>query len=135
MRMAPRSRFPNGTWNRSNYWVDVMFSPTDPTTSTPTTTYSISGTVTGSAATLTLSGALSQSTTTDAVGNYKFSGLPNGSYVVTPGQPNYTFSPSTASVSINSASVAGVNFSATVVPTPIAAHGFVDVGQVAPQRM
>jgi hypothetical protein len=112
-------RFPSGTWNRSNYWVDVMFSPTNPTTSAPTTTYTISGTVSGSPATLTLSGAVSQSTTTDAVGNYKFSGLSNGSYVVTPGQLNYTFSPSTASVSINSASVAGVNFSATVVPTPI----------------
>ena len=113
------TRFPNGTWNRSNYWVDVMFSPTNPTTSTPTTTYTISGTVSGSPAGLTLSGTLSQSTTTDAVGNYKFSGLPNGSYVITPGQPSYTFSPTTAAVSINSASVADVNFSATVVPTPI----------------
>ena len=43
-------------------------------TSAPTTTYTISGTVSGSPATVTLSGALSQSTTTDAMGNYKFSG-------------------------------------------------------------
>lgn len=113
------TRFPSGTWNRSNYWVDVMFSPTNPTTSTPTTTYSISGKVSGSPATLTLSGALSQSTMTDAVGNYTFSGLPNGAYVIAPAQPDYTFSPSTVSASINSASIVGVNFTGTAVPTPI----------------
>ena len=50
------TRFPSGTWNRSNYWVDVMFSPTNPTPPAPTTTYTISGTVSGSPATLTLSG-------------------------------------------------------------------------------
>lgn len=113
------SQFPSGTWNQSNYWIDVMFSPTSPTTPPQTTTYTISGTVSGSPATLTLSGALSQSMTTDAAGNYKVSGLPAGVYVIAPNQPGYTFTPSTASVSITSGSVAGVNFSGSLIPIPI----------------
>ncbi|MGC8762713.1 MAG: hypothetical protein ACP5VN_03625, partial [Acidobacteriota bacterium] len=51
-----------------------------PTSGTPTT-YSISGTVSGATAsgvTMTLSGAASATTTTDASGNYTFSGLANG---------------------------------------------------------
>ena len=46
-------------------------------------------------------------------------GLPNGSYIVAPSQSGYTFSPTTASVTINSASVTGVNFTSTAVTTTI----------------
>jgi hypothetical protein len=76
-------------------------------------TYTISGEVSGTTATVTLSGAASKSTTTDSLGNYTFTGLPNGSYVVTPSQTGYTFSPASSSVAIAGASVSAVNFTAS----------------------
>jgi hypothetical protein len=103
--------FPAGTWNFSNYWVDLVFSPS--TSSSSGSTYSLSGNVSGSSATLTLSGAASAVTTTDAGGNYGFTGLQNGTYTVTPSQPGYTFTPSTATASLSNANKTGVNFTAT----------------------
>lgn len=81
--------------------------------------YSISGKVSGSAATLTLSGAASGQTKTDSSGNYSFSGLANGTYLVAPSQSGYSFSPSTASETIKSANVTGVNFTASAIPPPV----------------
>jgi hypothetical protein len=109
--------FPSGTWNSSNYWVDLVFVPAS--SPIPGSTYGISGTVSGSAATLTLSGTSSAVTTTGTGGSYSFSGLANGTYLIAPSQTGYTFSPSTASASINSASVTGMNFTATAVPAPV----------------
>jgi hypothetical protein len=111
------STFPTGTWNGSNYWVDLAFAPS--TSSSPSTVYTMSGSVSGSVATLTLSGAATASTTTDATGKYTFSGLANGSYVVRPSQSGYTFTPSTASVTVNGAAITGVNFTATAVSVPV----------------
>jgi Carboxypeptidase regulatory-like domain len=82
-------------------------------------TYSISGTVAtsgGSAlagVTITLSGAASGTTTTDANGNYNFGGLANGSYTITPSLTGYTFSPAYLTVSISDGDVAGENFTGT----------------------
>jgi hypothetical protein len=76
-------------------------------------TWSISGTISGAGgagATVTLSGAANASTIADALGNYKFSGLANGPYTLTPAQTQYTFAPSSSSVSINGADETGVNF-------------------------
>jgi hypothetical protein len=106
------STFPTGTWNGSNYWVDLVFVPS---TSPNPSLYTISGSVSGSAATLTLSGAATGSTTTDATGKYTFSGLANGSYVVTASQSGYAFTPSTASVTVKGAAITGVNFTAMAV--------------------
>lgn len=112
--------FPTGIWNRSNYWVDLVFvagtvTPPPP----PPSTYSLSGTVNGTyAATLRLSGAASKSTGTDSGGNYSFTGLANGAYTVTPSASGFIFSPTSTSVSINSANVGGVNFSSDVIPPP-----------------
>jgi hypothetical protein len=103
--------FPQGSFNSSNYWVDPIFVP-----GSPAVTYSISGTVTGSAATLTLSGTSSHSSIANSAGSYAFPGLANGTYVVAPSQPGFAFTPATASVKISGASVAGVNFSATPAP-------------------
>jgi len=105
------SVFPYSAWHSSNYYVDVIFVAGTP--SAPSGTYTISGKVSGSAANLTLSGAASKSTTTDSTGNYSFSGLQNGSYLVAPSQQGYVFSPSTATAAINGASIAGVNFAAS----------------------
>jgi hypothetical protein len=113
------SGFPTQGWNASNYWVDVMFVPASGSTPPTGSTYSISGTITGSAATLTLAGASTASTTTNSSRGYSFSGLPNGSYVVTPSESGYSFTPSTASVTINGANVPGVNFTATTDPVSV----------------
>jgi hypothetical protein len=106
--------FPQGTYDNCNYWVDLVF--TSGTPAPPAATYSISGTVTGAGATLTLSGVSSQSTTANSAGNYSFSGLANGSYVVAPSLPGYTFTPATASVAVSGATVAGINFNAKPAP-------------------
>ena len=112
--------FPTGTWNRNNYWVDVVFKATSPTNPPSPSTYSISGTVSGSGgAALTLSGPVSRSTTTDTLGKYTFTSLANGLYVVAASKSGYTFEPSTASVTINGSSVAGVNFTGTAVASPV----------------
>ena len=105
--------FPSETENGTNYWVDVLFTPATPL---PPNTYSISGNVRGSAATLTLSGAASGSTATDALGNYSFSGLQNGLYVIAPSQSGFAFLPSTAAITINGSSVNGVDFAAALTP-------------------
>jgi len=110
--------FPSKAWNASNYWVDLVFVPSG-SSSTPPSTYSISGTVSGSAATVTLSGAASGQTKTDASGNYSFSGLANGSYLVAPSQSGYSFSPSTAAETVNGKNMTGVNFTASANPPPV----------------
>src|SRR5439155_4841813 len=79
-------------------------------------TGSISGTISpasgGSGATVTLSGAASATVTADSSGNYSFNGLANGAYGVTPSKGGYAFTPASQSVSIDNASLAGINFTA-----------------------
>ena len=83
-------------------------------TAQSTATWSISGTLTpaaaGSGATVTLGGAAAATTIADANGNYTFTGLPNGSYTITPGKSGYTFSPASQPVTINGANQSGINF-------------------------
>jgi hypothetical protein len=90
-------------------------------TATPIPTWSISGTVSpaasGSGATLTLSGTASATTTADASGNFTFTGLANGSYTVTPSKTGFTFSPTSAPVTVSGANVTAINFTATPIPT------------------
>ncbi len=100
-------------------------------------TYSISGTVSGATAsgvTMSLTGAASATTTTDASGNYTFGGLANGSYTVTPSQSGYTFSPTSLAVTISGANQTGKNFTATVNPsgdTPLTSGVGVSTGSIA----
>jgi hypothetical protein len=81
-------------------------------------TFSISGTITptagGSGATVLLNGPAAATTTTNAAGNYTFTGLVNGAYTITPSDAGYTFAPAVQDVTLNSANVAGVNFTANV---------------------
>jgi hypothetical protein len=81
-----------------------------------TPTYSISGIVSpvsvGSGSTLTLSGPTSGSVTADSSGNYSFSNLPNGTYIVTPSKAGQTFTPASQTISVNGASASAVNFAA-----------------------
>jgi len=79
------------------------------------TTFSISGTISGSggnAATVTLSGASGATTTAGASGNYTFSNLGNGSYTVTPSKSGFIFTPANAPVTVNGANVTA-NFTST----------------------
>jgi plastocyanin len=83
-------------------------------------TYSISGqvTLTGnglSGVTMSLSGASTATTPTDASGNYTFTGLDNGIYAITPSRTGYTFSPVSSPQTVSGANVTAVNFTATAV--------------------
>jgi hypothetical protein len=85
---------------------------------TPPQTFLISGTVTSSGSGLSgvsmaLTGTSTDITTTDASGNYSFSGLSNGSYTVTPSKTGYTFTPTSIPVTISGANQTGKNFTAT----------------------
>ncbi|MDQ1560330.1 MAG: hypothetical protein QOD32_3390, partial [Pyrinomonadaceae bacterium] len=66
---------------------------------TGTAAYTIGGSIRNAIATpfngvtVTLSGAQSATTTTDAQGNYSFANLPTGNYTVTPSGANYIFEP------------------------------------------
>jgi hypothetical protein len=79
-------------------------------------TFTLSGTISpttgGSGATVTLSGAASTSTTANSAGAYTFTGLANGAYTVTPSNTGFTFTPASQNVTVNSANVTGVNFTA-----------------------
>ena len=81
--------------------------------STPApTTYSITGTVTGpyvEGVTITRNGGATA--VTDASGAYSFTGLPAGSYTLTPSLPGYTYNPTSQAVVITNAN-ATQNFTA-----------------------
>jgi len=85
----------------------------------PPPTYNISGTVSsGAGATVTLSGAASKTATADPSGNFTFTGLANGSYTVAASLLGYTVTPASQAVTVNNASVAGINSAATlIIPT------------------
>ena len=96
-------------------------SPSSPPNTPPQTTayYEISGDAGGvPGATIALTGSLSMITTSDASGGYIFTDVPNGSYTVTPVLSGYTFSPTSAVVTVSGVSIAGVNFTATANSVP-----------------
>ncbi len=102
------STFPLTSFNAANYWVDVVY--------LPTTTYSISGTLSGAAAagaTVALSGAATATTTADSSGNFAFSGLANGTYTVTPRASGGNFSPASQNVTINNGHALGLTFTSS----------------------
>jgi hypothetical protein len=90
-------------------------------TANPIPTYSISGAVSplpnGPGTTLTLSGSGSGTQTADASGNFSFSGLPNGTYTVTPSKTGFVFTPTSQTVAVNNANVPNVNFTVSPIPT------------------
>ncbi len=86
-------------------------------------TLSISGTVGGAIAAgvkVSLSGASTATTRTDASGRYSFSGLGNGTYSILPSWPGYAFSPARpGALALNGADVAGQDFTAASIPSGI----------------
>jgi hypothetical protein len=90
------------------------------TSQPPNPTYAISGAISpstgGAGSTVALSGPTNATTTANGSGAYSFTGLSNGTYVVTPSHSGYAFAPGIQSVTVNGANVAGVNFTATAQP-------------------
>jgi len=95
-------------------------------------TYTLAGIVTpaanGGGSTISLSGAANASTTADTAGNYSFNSLANGTYAVTPSRNGYVFSPPSQTITINGATPAPANFTAT----PQSAQTFSLSGTLSP---
>jgi hypothetical protein len=114
--------FPNTSFHATNYWVDVVY--------TSSNTYALSGMLSGpggASATVSLSGAETLSTTADSSGNYSFDGVISGSYTVTPSHGGVAFTPASRNVSVGTASVSGINFTATV-SNPLSISGTITNG-------
>ena len=76
----------------------------------------ISGTVSGDiqeGVIITLSGDNSDTTTSDSNGDYFFGGITDGNYTITPTLSDYTFSPTSESVTVDGADETGIDFDAT----------------------
>jgi hypothetical protein len=90
---------------------------------------SLSGTVTGpvvSGVTIQLSGAGSESATSNSSGNYSFSGLAGGTYTITPSLAGYTFNPVAPSVTLSTSTVQ--NFTETSTTSSFSISGTVTYG-------
>lgn len=74
------------------------------------TTYSVSGNAGTTGATVTAGG---RSATSDASSNYSITGLAAGTFTVTPSKSGCTFTPTSRSVTITSANLTGVSFTAS----------------------
>jgi hypothetical protein len=57
-----------------------------------------------------LSGGAAMTTDTDAKGNYRFTGLSNGNYIITPTASRTLFEPESRNVTIKNRDLVGVNF-------------------------
>jgi hypothetical protein len=99
--------FPSWTDRRSNSYEEIW---TSKVTTSTTPTYTISGNAGTTGATLSTGSA---SATSDSSSNYTISNLAAGSYTVTPSKSGCTFSPTSSPVTITSANVTGVNFTAS----------------------
>lgn len=74
-------------------------------------TYTISGNVSQLEGVLmTLSGDGSETTTTDASGDYSFGNVINGNYTITPTKDGYRFEPASRNVTINDGDMTGIDF-------------------------
>ncbi|HVP66227.1 MAG TPA: PKD domain-containing protein [Anaeromyxobacteraceae bacterium] len=101
-------------------------------------TYIISGRVSGVASAgvmVALSGDAAATTRTDGAGSYAFTGLKNGTYVVSPALAGYVFRPSSLRITVSGNGVIGQNFAELPGPPAIAAvtatPSTLYVGQVA----
>ncbi len=105
-----------GTWSIgvTNYDTGSIRYTLTATVTTPSVTYSISGTITAGGSPLagvTVTAGTS-SATTNSSGLYTIAGMADGTYTVTPALEGYTFSPASASVTIDGAGRTDVDFTA-----------------------
>jgi hypothetical protein len=98
-------------------------------------TFNVSGSISplpgGSGVSLLLGGGLLITTTTDSAGNFQFTGVPNGTFPLTPTKPGFTFVPANRSVTVNGADVTNVTFTAHAVPTSWPISGTVSPASLA----
>jgi inhibitor of cysteine peptidase len=131
----------NGSYTLTPSLAGYTFNPTSQTitvsggnaaqnftaTAIPSSTYSISGTITLSGAGLAgVTVACSAgSATTNGSGAYTITGAASGSYTLTPALAGYTFTPTTLPAAVNGANLTGENFTATInPPASVAAPAF-----------
>ena len=99
-------------------------------TVTSTTTFSVSGSVTsagqGLAGVVVSDGT--RSATTSTSGAYTITGVPNGTYTLTPRRDGFTFTPATLSVTVNGSNLSGRNFTAAAIPTNLILQARFDSG-------
>ncbi|MBI5117914.1 thrombospondin type 3 repeat-containing protein [Candidatus Poribacteria bacterium] len=86
------------------------------------TTYSVSGQILEdgvglSDVVVTLTGAYTDTTATDANGNYLFTWVPDGGYTITPSLEYHEFSPPDRPVTVSGSDVTGQDFTATLADT------------------
>lgn len=81
--------------------------------------FSISGNVGVPGVLVVLGVTSTSSTTSDGSGNYTFSGLAAGQYIVFPQLYGYSFSPVNTVQTIVGSNLTNVNFTATLSPTPV----------------
>jgi len=83
---------------------------------TATTGFSIAGGLSGAVlqgVQISLAGKATGNTTTNASGNYSFTGLAAGDYTVTPSLAGFVFTPVSDTVTVSGADVNGINFTET----------------------
>ncbi len=68
--------------------------------------------------TITMTGGVLATAQTDVNGNYNFTNMPNGTYVLTPSLKGYTFSPSSLTAAVTAANLTVPDFTATAFVTP-----------------
>ena len=118
------SAIANGTYVVSPSKAGLVFNPASqtvpvsgssvtvaPFTTSPTPTWSASGSITpaalanGSTLTLSQNGSTLATTTADVSGNYAFSNLANGSYTVAASKPGFSFNPTTQPAPVNGSNI------------------------------
>jgi Tol biopolymer transport system component len=86
---------------------------TGATTTLPNQTFSLSGSITGvirAEVQVVLSGTDAQRVTTDPNGDYEFTGLASGYYIVTPAREGYAFEPASREIPLLVSDISGLDF-------------------------
>jgi hypothetical protein len=99
------------TFSPASYTHSSAGSQTNDNFTATASTYSISGNVSVPNAVVSYSGASSGSVTADASGNYTITGLPNGTYTLTPSLAGHLFNPTSLVETVSGSNLTGVNFS------------------------
>jgi hypothetical protein len=93
--------------------VEVLAAPVSGTTSTVSGTIAPASLGNGSAVTLIQNGTTISAAAADANGNYSFTSVANGTYIVTPTKSGVNFSPTSQSVTVNGAPATVAAFTGT----------------------
>lgn len=106
--------FPAQSYNRTNYWVDVVFEREGCEATQHLD--GIHGSVTGGPATLDIWGVDRGSIATDADGNFRVTGYPDGLYFITPRAVDRKFQPLAISTFVKCGSTMPLLFKSTSMP-------------------